>query len=296
MIEGPYLAKKAVMDYLAADLPTRLIDYRTHWSLSEEDLPNPRVYFPYEPLRMDKWPAIYTVVASTSEILRDDFGADEAYFSTRYAARTYVWVNTVGQEDCTAMRDRMMAVVRSALLDHPALTIVGNDLDCSVLIDDTTMREEYSDIAVEGVKGQRFVSGGYISYDLKQSEGIEWESVDGLGVVTSVLLNVYLLEKLPNAPAYVLGETGENSGEIDLWWRACTWNGEDGDITGYKIESSIDDGENWTTEVADTESSVPTYTVTDLTPGETYWFRVSGINSEGIGAASASSIPIVAAE
>ena len=87
----------------------------------------------------------------------------------------------------------------------------------------------------------------------------------------------------PGAPTG-LTATADGQTEIDLSW---TEPSDDGGatITGYKIEVSTD-GSNWSDLVADTGSTTTSYSHTGLTAGNTRHYRVSAINSEGVGTAS----------
>jgi hypothetical protein len=84
--------------------------------------------------------------------------------------RTYIWVRADGADLVTESRDRLTAVVRTALLDRPCLVASLVNGNHEVLLDETTLREEYSDITF--VKGDRAVAGAYISYDVTLQETI----------------------------------------------------------------------------------------------------------------------------
>ena len=84
----------------------------------------------------------------------------------------------------------------------------------------------------------------------------------------------------PGAPTG-LGATGGDQ-EVDLMWTAPASNGGQS-ITDYEYEQG--GSGTWTS----TGSTVPSYTVTGLTNGQPYRFRVRALNSAGAGAASAAS-------
>ena len=165
-MEGPAAAKKYVSDFLASDLPTRCMNYRNTLTLSDSELPNPVKYLTYEPLTMDNWPTIITLVEATSQIIRDDVTAGlHPVYQVVYRMRTYVWVRAVGPDVVTTARDNMTMVVRDALLDRPALrdaTAAGTDAD--IKVDEGTITEDFSDLTL--LKGERFLAGSFLSYDL----------------------------------------------------------------------------------------------------------------------------------
>ncbi len=68
-MQGPRVAKEFVTSYLQADLPSRLQLYRNAWNLDDELLPEPVKYLDYEPVAIDAWPSIHTIVTSTKTFL-----------------------------------------------------------------------------------------------------------------------------------------------------------------------------------------------------------------------------------
>lgn len=180
MMDGVWSAKTFITNYLALDIPERLFQYRNRWQIDDSRLPDPEQYLSYEPPGLDRWPSIYTIQTNTAEIVRADFtiAADPIYRVT-YNMRTYIWVRDVGvvgewgaEHQVTEARDRMTTVVRSALLDHPSMqrseSIYFPSLNVDVLLDETTLREEYSDITT--VKGDRAVAGAYLTYEFSCHE------------------------------------------------------------------------------------------------------------------------------
>jgi hypothetical protein len=177
-MQGAHNAKLFVSSFLEGDMPRRLSDYRYalreegKWFIDDETLPNPKRYLAYEPLALDEWPTIITLAMSTNSIVRSDYvpGIMDPLYRVTYAMRTYVWVRAEGEEACTLMRDRLTTVVRSALLDHPCLRINDPENYLEVMIDEGTMREEFSDLTL--LKGDRVLAGAFISYDMTLNERI----------------------------------------------------------------------------------------------------------------------------
>jgi hypothetical protein len=192
--EGPWQAKQFITNYLAADLPERLIAFRNAWQLDDSRLPSPVKYLSYEPIGLDEWPMVNTIQMNTRLIERVDYenySTDPVYRVT-YNMRTYVWVRGEGPEETTESRDRLTAVVRAALLDHPSMVRSENEyfpsVTSEVLLDEGTLREEYSDLTY--VKGQRVVAGSYLAYEFALNEPIKRMKK---GDVTSFNINHVLL-------------------------------------------------------------------------------------------------------
>lgn len=92
-------------------------------------------------------------------------------------------------------------------------------------------------------------------------------------------------ELAPGAPTAVAGTAGDS--QVELTWSAPANNIETS-ITVYVVQYSSDNGTNWTT-FSDGTSTLTSATVTGLTNGTSYVFRVAAKNSNGTGVYSASS-------
>ena len=197
-MNGSHAAKKYVNDYLSLDMPKRLIEYRNGWGIGNTDLPSPEQYISYEPLSIDRWPSIITVVLSTNALERIGFENNNPVYRVQYSMRTYSWVRDDGSEQCTIQRDRLTTVVRSALLDYPCLKAFDSRFNFRILIDESTIREEFSDITL--LKGDRVMSGSYVAYNLEIDEVVERTP---LGEVDSIELETEAVSDgaLPFAPA-----------------------------------------------------------------------------------------------
>lgn len=90
---------------------------------------------------------------------------------------------------------------------------------------------------------------------------------------------------LPGAPTSLTGSYRD--GSVALTWNAPSSNGGS-PIRDYKIEYSSNSGSTWDI-FSRTSSSATSETVTGLTNGTSYIFRVSAINDPGTGTASTSS-------
>ena len=288
-MEGAAKAKKYVSDFLASDLPTRCMNYRNNLYLSDSELPNPVKYLTYEPLTMDNWPTIITLVESTGNISRDNHGPTlDPEYQVVYRMRTYVWVRVVGPDVVTTARDNMTMVVRDALLDRPALRGASEEgTVADIKVDEGTITEDFSDLTL--LKGERFLAASFLSYDLSLYETVSRAT---LGTMTTGVVTDTLIEQVPNAPTLAQASPGNTT--ATLAWKAPTWDGGGTYvITGYTIQYSTDGGTNWATVVADTGSTDPAHTLTSLSNNTSYIFRVAALNGAGTGAYSSSSIAVI---
>jgi uncharacterized delta-60 repeat protein len=100
----------------------------------------------------------------------------------------------------------------------------------------------------------------------------------------------YVGVSVPGAPSGVAGVSGD--GEVALTWSAPASNGAV--ITDYVVEYSADGGVSWSV-FADGTSTSTSATVTGLSNGTGYVFRVSAVNSAGTGSVSDSSASVTPA-
>ena len=189
LMQGPQFAKDYVNNFLQNDMPTRLTRYRNGWNVDDYTLPDPELYLTYEPIALDHWPTIITVAISTNSFERQGYidNTNPSYRVT-YAMRTYIWVKTEGSEEVTTMRDRLTTVARSAILDYPSLKSRDSTGFVNAKIDESTIREEYSDLTL--IKGDRVLAGAYLGYDLTLNEMVYRQPMSELGSVDLTLSNL----------------------------------------------------------------------------------------------------------
>jgi len=171
LMNGAHAAKSYVNEYLTTDIPVRLITYRNGWNLDSTKLPDPEQYLVHEPLAIDGWPSIVTLVLSTNQMQRIGFENNNPIYRVSYSMRTYVWIRTEGSQECSLMRDRMITVVRSSILDYPCLKAFDSRSNFRILIDEGTIREEFSDTTL--LKGERYMAGAFLGYTLEIDEVVE---------------------------------------------------------------------------------------------------------------------------
>ncbi len=182
LMHGAQWAKYYVNQYLTNDLPNRLTKYRSGWNLDDRELPDPELYLTYEPIALDHWPTIITVCISTNSFSRYLQGSHgDPLYGVTYSMRTYVWTKTEGSEAVTIMRDRLTTVLRSAILDRPCLNRHDSVYDTDVKIDESTLREEFSDLTL--IKGDRVLAGAYLGYDLVLNEVIYRDQIAALSQI-----------------------------------------------------------------------------------------------------------------
>ncbi len=174
LMHGAQFAKEYVNNYLKSDLPVRLTEYRNGWDVDTTKLPDPIKYLTWEPIAIDTWPTIITVVVSTSNMERIGWSVDAPpapEYRVDYVMRTYIWTKSNGAELVTYMRDRLTTVCRAALLDRPCLKATDERDTWKVEIDESSLREEFSDLTL--VKGDRVMAGAYLGYNLSINEVVD---------------------------------------------------------------------------------------------------------------------------
>lgn len=99
---------------------------------------------------------------------------------------------------------------------------------------------------------------------------------------TSQVTAQVLMKAAPGAPT-LTSIFGFSDSQVNLKWTAPTIS--EAPVSGYKIERSLDNSE-WSTVVANTNSTSITYSDTGLTHNTLYYYRVSGVSIAGPGVPS----------
>ncbi|MEI8322841.1 MAG: fibronectin type III domain-containing protein, partial [Actinomycetes bacterium] len=103
--------------------------------------------------------------------------------------------------------------------------------------------------------------------------------------LTSVTSSSFTTTAVPDAPTGLSGTAGDT--QVALTWTAPAYAGSSA-ITDYIVQYSSNSGSTWTT-FTDGVSTTTSSTVTGLTNGTSYLFKVSAVNSVGTGSAVTSS-------
>ena len=106
----------------------------------------------------------------------------------------------------------------------------------------------------------------------------EASSVTSATLVPRQITTVPIPATEPDAPTALVATPGNT--QVKLSWTAPSDNGGSS-ITGYTVQQSVDSGSTWTASTFTLFGT--TTTVTGLTNGEQYSFRVLAVNSIGIG-------------
>ena len=117
------------------------------------------------------------------------------------------------------------------------------------------------------------VSLGTVVFD--DSHIINQDACKGVTVYLSYTSSAWQGVGTPSQPTNLTGVAG--NAQVSLTWNAPA-SGGGSTITGYQVQYSSDQ-HTWTTATADTASTSTSYTVTGLTNGTPYWFRVAAINA-----------------
>jgi hypothetical protein len=83
------------------------------------------------------------------------------------------------------MRDRLTTVIRAALLDYPCLKAYDERASFRIMIDEGSLREEFSDITL--LKGDRMMAGAYLGYTLEIDEVVSRKPI---GVVEEIQVDI----------------------------------------------------------------------------------------------------------
>lgn len=173
-MRGPAGIRSSVTEFLRLELPRRIVACRAAWGLDASRLPlpvsdpeDPRrdAYLDREPAAIDRWPLIAVTSGRRAQrgVDSDPVDGSPIYRAT-YPVRVYSWVRDAGFDATQDQRDNLATAVQIAVLSHVHLRSPGRRLS----VNPSTLVVDFS--AVTPVKGERFVAGSYVGFDLHAVE------------------------------------------------------------------------------------------------------------------------------
>lgn len=164
-MRGATRAKHLVADFLRNELPAHLDALRVEYDLGPDALKPPARYKANPTQALDEWPMVALDAVRVPRIRRREHTTpDTVVYDVTYALRVFLWVNEEEWDNAITARDDLSGAVRRLLLDRQTLKIPGD----VARVREETLVEEYSDVTQ--VKGNRFVTGSYIGFDLELEE------------------------------------------------------------------------------------------------------------------------------
>lgn len=171
-LRGPRGVRAAVVAFYRDYLPLHAAACRAAWGLTDADLPvpvsdpsDPRkdAYFAGDPTGIDRWPMLTVNTGRRSQRTVDHTDDGDPEYRSVYPVRVFTWVKAEGRDAAQNMRDDLATAVQITLLSHLNL---GGDGHLAVV--PTSVVTDFS--RVEPVKGDRFVAGSFVGFDLQVVE------------------------------------------------------------------------------------------------------------------------------
>ena len=186
VIGGAYRAKRAVVDYLEAELPIIYPNLGRIWDLqTEQQWIAPNKIYDFEAIRLNpsEFPVMVVAVLNTGAVTPmgpDDVTGDTLFY-VDYNMRIYAWMRAATADLVSKLRDYQTASLRVALTRRATLRpssdrTINSDLDMKMRPE--TLTEDYSEITGHGQNS--FIAGSFVTFHLSILEraGSEIVSTD----------------------------------------------------------------------------------------------------------------------
>lgn len=170
---GPLRVRHQLLAFYRAYFPMHLAAYTEAWGLDPEVMappvskpgePRDDAYMPREPDVIDRWPLLAITTARATTGGERDFDDDgNPQYRVTYPVRVYTWVKAEGHGATQDLRDDYSTAVRITTLSHTALGSAGE-----LQLVPSTVLTDFS--AVSAVKGERFVAGSYVGFNVVATE------------------------------------------------------------------------------------------------------------------------------
>lgn len=170
-MRGPRGVRHAVTGFLRAELGRRIEACREAWDLLDHELPAPvsapddparDAFLEREPAAIDRWPLIAVTSGRRTQRGVDLADDGDPQFRATYPLRVYSWVRSEGWDATQDLRDDLATAVQVTVLSDLRL---GTDW---LVAAPSTLVMDFS--SVQKVKGDRFVAGAYVGFDVHAVE------------------------------------------------------------------------------------------------------------------------------
>lgn len=184
VIGGAYRARRAVVDYLEAELPVIYPNLGRHWGLqTNQNWVAPKKIYDFEAIRLNPsdFPVMVVAVLNTGGVTPmgpDDVTGDTVYYID-YNMRVYAWMRGATQDEVSKLRDYQTASLRIAMTRRATLRPASNptiNSELDIKIRPETFTEDYSEITGHGQNS--FIAGSFVSFRLSILERAGSEIVD----------------------------------------------------------------------------------------------------------------------
>lgn len=171
-LRGPRGLRADLVAFYRAWLPVHAAACRAAWDLTDAQLPVPAsvpddrradAYFEGDPPAIDRWPMLTVNTGRRSQRGIDTTDEGESEYRSTYPVRVFTWVKAEGRGAAQDMRDDLATAVQITTLAHLNLGTDGR-----FAVDPRTVLTDFS--RVEPVKGDRFVAGSFVGFDLQVVE------------------------------------------------------------------------------------------------------------------------------
>lgn len=173
---GAAMVRAHLAQFLSEAMPPLIMAARQQYGFADHLLPMPLSYKAYDPLSIKNYPSLGSYVTQSRRWTRVDVNAmGENVYEAVYAIRAFVWVRTPQTPEgvwieptydtALDLRDRMLALMRSAMLATPSLGSNGK-----IALQEDTMTEDYLDGIKSNDQSPRWMVGGIVNIDAKVQE------------------------------------------------------------------------------------------------------------------------------
>lgn len=184
LIQGPPLLRKRVADYLSSAMPQVINVARIQWGLTGFQLPNPDKYDAYDPYLVGPDESVTIgmyAVSDRDHVHRDVNDSAEREYWSLYSCRLFASVLTPKDEagefvvdrpfEATVdLRDRMISIIKNALLNSPSL----GGFDMEVL--EETISTEYDDpMPINDKYRSVFRAAAVLNVEIRMTESLYLE-------------------------------------------------------------------------------------------------------------------------